>query len=195
MLAALTIMAAGLVRRDDVPDSEYRVSDSEYPGVFPFPVKGSCAATLLTPTAAISAAHCFDGSGEHNASPPFTVSINGQTHTVQSVVLNPCYDLENSSPNSADVAILFLQPAVSGVTPHPRYESSDEVGKEFVLIGWGDFGPGGGSEPPECAESSEGCSWLREGENRFTGVGNGGLLQYVLDSPLSVQAPPKHSSP
>ena len=55
--------------------------------------------------------------------------------------VNDCF-IEDDEDNDADIAILVLSSDVTG-TVYNIYEAEtdgNEVGKEFVLMGWGDYG-------------------------------------------------------
>jgi len=175
---ALPIVINSIVWRADKTSSDYEIADSEYPAVFALRTKGNCAATLVDSTHAVTAAHCFS----NNALPaPFTVTINGSTYTVDKVIKNVCWRDECDAPNSADLAVVRLSTAVTGVTAYSRYSSSDEVGQTLTLIGWGDFGPAGAT-PAGCESTT--CDNLREGTNIFTATGTN-TLKYALDDPTA----------
>ena len=106
-----------------------------------FPEEGdewNCAATLIGPRHAITAAHCFDSTQD-----PFEVTIAGTTHTVIETRLNPCYNLESEEPISADLAILVLD---SDATPTPAVvyqgatvDGEEEVGETLIRQGRGEL--------------------------------------------------------
>ena len=98
-----------IVWRPDKPASDFEVPDSAYPAVFPYPKKGSCAATLFDRTHAITAAHCFDGQGAHNAEAPFDVTIAGETYTVSKVLRIKCH-----TTNGHDSSRISLSPKAWG---------------------------------------------------------------------------------
>ena len=106
--AALNL-AAAIVYRDDIDDvNRYKQDPSQWPFTFPYQYDSSdedwiCAATMISPRHAITAAHCFDGVPDN-----WSVVINNKTYTVIETRLNPCYDLSSMEPVSADMAILVL---------------------------------------------------------------------------------------
>ena len=73
LLASLVCGASGIVWRADKPASDFNVANSKYPAVFAFPKYGSCAATLIDATHALTAAHCFSP-GTAGVTPPFSVT-------------------------------------------------------------------------------------------------------------------------
>ena len=93
MAASLvSALLLGIIRRADVPDSQYHAEDSAYPAVFPFPAKGECAGTLIDTLHAVTAAHCLVEDGEP-LDTPFSVTFgNGASATVTEFYINPCYD-------------------------------------------------------------------------------------------------------
>ena len=163
-----------MIIRDDVDPSIYTGVASNYPAVFPYPDTMppglGCAATLITESIALTAAHCFD-----EISTPFTVTIAGVRHMVSNVVINPCFDFDNDGPNGMDLAILKLD-TPSAVNPIMVYTDGDEVGKIFTLVGWGDLGIADGDEPSD----GDGGNIFRVGQNIITKISEN-TLQYSLD--------------
>ena len=80
--------------------------------------------------------------------------MGGRRYTVAAEDIRPndCYDTNTGLPIPADMAILVLNEpipnAVAGTDYVEVYNagvSGDMVNKTFTLVGWGDFGPAGGS--------------------------------------------------
>jgi hypothetical protein len=63
-LAALAASCAAIVNRHDKRADDFVAPRDKYPAVFPFPVKGSCGATL------IDAQHAITGTRLHLSPPP-----------------------------------------------------------------------------------------------------------------------------
>ena len=178
-------MAAAVVYRDDLTSDDYRVIASDvYPNVFPYdqfdsnfpPAEWNCAATLIGPKHAISAAHCFDSSTDE-----FQVEIGGVMHTVEEVIPNPCYNFNSEEPLSSDIAIMVLK-TESAVTPAQVFKSStpeaeDEVGKEIHVLGWGQSGAIG-----EVNNSNAVIGTFHAGRNIVHDIWNG-MVTYTMTSP------------
>jgi len=190
MAASLvSALLLGIIRRADVPDSQYHAEDSAYPAVFPFPAKGECAGTLIDTLHAVTAAHCVVEDGEP-IDTPFSVTFgNGASATVTEFYINPCYD--DSAVAGVDFAVLRFGAQPAGVTPHELHMGDDEPekGKTITIVGWGDFGPAGPTRPIECADAPTGCSQLRRGHNVVTSTSNN-ALRYTLDDPSGGEALP-----
>merc|ERR1711871_588448 len=155
------------------------IPDDALPFVFPYPVKGSCGAALISPTHAITAAHCFDGTGVHNAVPPFNVNIDGSSHTVVKVLKNECFKKSGGEDNGADLAIMVLKTPVNGVKIPKIYPRTDEVGKTMSVVGWGDYGAFKGAAVPQCGETDKGCTQLRTGSNSVKHIKDNCLIFYL----------------
>ena len=147
-LAIFATSIHGIVYREDISVSNYRISPDEYPMTFKYNNYPdyvddyNCAATMIGPRHAITAAHCFDdGLG------PFDITVAGNRYRVIETRLNNCFSFKNDGPNSADMAILVLDKPITTeyVEVYNAERSGSEVGKEFTLIGWGAYGTIGSS--------------------------------------------------
>jgi len=136
------IILNGMVIRDDVDDSQYRADENDYPEVFYMWDRGECAGTLIAVGDAdfteygITAAHCFCGQSINN------IQVAGVQYNVEEVFQHPCFSCNQDGPNGADVAIIKLTQKTN-FRGKDIYTGSDESGKEFTLLGWGDFGVAG----------------------------------------------------
>ena len=147
--AMLTMAQANkIVYRPDVDVDQYRVDPSMYPMSFKWP-EGDfrCGATMISPTMALTAAHCI-GDEEINGDPNLNVVLSdGQTYGIKEFRPNDCWNFSTWGPLSADIAIMVLdrpiENAVAGTHYADIWDAStmgDVVGKEFTLVGWGGSG-------------------------------------------------------
>ena len=95
---ALLGVALGIVWRADIAPTELHADHSAYPSAFAFPVKGSCAGTLISEGYALTAAHCFPPNENHPL--PMSITLgSGYTAKVSARFLNPCFDFDKDGPN------------------------------------------------------------------------------------------------
>jgi len=172
-------------------DAEY--TDFEQPlQVFPFDALnrkefvngGSCVATVIHPRHAVTAAKCFVGLGVNATNATIQVTINGKSRVTSGVLFDPAWSCYLQGPAYHDVALLRF-PEDLDVTPAALYETSDEEGKDFFMMGWGDVGRPNDtlSSITRCNETEEGCRF-RLARNRFSGFSAAGLvLDYKFDDP------------
>jgi len=181
MCAMAPALSAGIVIRHDVPDSRYLRDASDYPAVFPLDTwsfnmaLGECAATLIDPQHAVTAAHCIPEGGRS-----IPVRIAGKTYTVGSASQwrNPCFSVKKDGPDGADVAVLRLNKPVpaSDATPIPVYRWNDEQGKRIEIVGWGDTGKAGIK-----GKNTHTDRKFRVAENIVTSTSTKGMVEYKLD--------------
>lgn len=198
-----TVMVASvqaMVIRHDVDPILYLTEETQYPTVFPVADDGTlkeCVATLIDQQWALTAAHCtvlIDGQDLENH--PHPVRIAHVSNHVIDVVMPEQYGehqlILDEDGNLVgvnfddvdfrfDMALLKLKSPVTHVSPIPLYRESDEVGKEVLLLGWGDFGTGdqGVSEEKPINDGK-----FRQARNQITGV-DGNLLTFRFDAPGS----------
>ncbi len=134
---SVTGSAGAIITRDDVPDDDYVVDDSEYPEVVDLLSRGECTGTLVHPSYLLTVAHC---AGWLEAGAALTVS--GARHQVAEVILHPLW---NGRAN--DIALVRLTEAVVGVDPVPLYRNTDELGQAIVIVGRGVHATGLEGEP------------------------------------------------
>ena len=126
--------ASGIIIRDDLPDSDYVVADSDYPALVDLIERGDCTATLVHESYLLTVAHC---AAEVNAGK--VLRVNGVAHTVAEVILHPQW---NRRRDEYDIALVRLSEPVKGVTPLPIYRGPEETGSLITLVGRGDSGTG-----------------------------------------------------
>lgn len=126
--------ASGIIIRDDLPDSDYVVADSDYPALVDLIERGDCTATLVHESYLLTVAHC---AAEVNAGK--VLQVNGVAHTVAEVILHPQW---NRRRDEYDIALVRLSEPVKGVTPLPIYRGPEETGSLITLVGRGDSGTG-----------------------------------------------------
>ena len=126
--------ARGIIIRDDRPDSDYVVADSDYPAFVDLIERGDCAATLVHESYLLTVAHC---AAEVKAGK--VLEISGVAHTVEEVILHPRW---NRRRDEYDIALVRLTEPVRGVAPLPIYRGQEETGLLLTLVGRGDSGTG-----------------------------------------------------
>ncbi len=126
--------ATGIIIRDDRPDSDYVVADSDYPALVDLIERGDCIATLVHESYLLTVAHC---AAEVNVGK--MLQVNGVAYTVAEVILHPRW---NRRRDDYDIALVRLAEPVKGVTPLPIYRGPEETGSLITLVGRGDSGTG-----------------------------------------------------
>ena len=130
----LLSVVSGIIIRDDRPDTDYLVLDSDYPALVDLIERGDCIATLVHESYLLTVAHC---AAEVNAGK--VLQVNGVPHTVAEVILHPQW---NRRRDDYDIALVRLAEPVKGVTPLPIYRGPEETGALITLVGRGDSGTG-----------------------------------------------------
>ncbi len=126
--------ATGIIIRDDRPDFDYVVADSDYPALVDLIERGDCIATLVHESYLLTVAHC---AAEVNAGK--VLQVNGVPHTVAEVILHPRW---NRRRDDYDIALVRLAEPVKGIAPLPIYRGPEETGALITLVGRGDSGTG-----------------------------------------------------
>ncbi|WP_226646283.1 S1 family peptidase [Microbulbifer variabilis] len=141
----------GIVIRDDVTDSKYRIDASEFPALVDLPGEGH--GVLITPKWIVTAAHAI--TWQHCIE---EVVINGTPREIEKLVIHPGYKkipqrmtdeaLETGDASkieaflitSDDIALIKLSQPVADANPVGIYRENDEQGKIVKLIGKGATG-------------------------------------------------------
>jgi len=138
--------SSAIIIRHDVGPQRYEVRESLYPSVFFLEQQGIrkfCAATVIHPQWAITAAHCVEETLLGNTlanGRDFAVFVAGQDREIDTVIIHPEFDLENA--NDVDLALLRFKQASSTPRAMPLYLQELELDSIVILLGWGYFGLG-----------------------------------------------------
>tara|TARA_B100000795_G_scaffold268389_1_gene255246 strand:+ start:218 stop:895 length:678 start_codon:yes stop_codon:yes gene_type:complete len=106
-------------------------------------IRKVCAATVIHPQWAITAAHCVEETLLGNTlanGRDFAVFVAGQDREIDTVIIHPEFDLENA--NDVDLALLRFKQASSTPRAMPLYLQELELDSIVTLLGWGYFGLG-----------------------------------------------------
>ena len=145
-ILALTFSSQAIIVRHDVRADAYEVSSTDYPPVFFLEKQGLrkvCAATVIHPQWAISAAHCADETTLANTvanSRRFAVEVAGEIREIDAVIRHPDFELD--SAGDVDLVLLRFRKSSNVPAPYPIQLTSDELGATVRLVGWGYFGLG-----------------------------------------------------
>lgn len=179
--------ASAIVIRDDVDDSKYRVSASEYPALADIPGEGH--GVLIAPQWVITAAHAVTWHPER-------VNINGLSRNVERMVIHPGYKKPSQElldhaldtwdwtlfavllSSSDDIALLKLTQPVTDVSSVAIHKGDDEFGQIVKIIGKGATGTGVTGYDFNNSHRTE----LRRAYNKVTSV-DGRWFCYVFDEP------------
>jgi secreted trypsin-like serine protease len=135
-----------IIIRHDVGPARYEVRESSYPSVFFLERQGNrkvCAATVIHPQWAITAAHCVEQTLLGNTlanGRDFAVLIAGQYREIDAVIIHPEFDLEDAA--DVDLALLRFKQASATPRTMPLYLQELESDSIVTLLGWGYFGLG-----------------------------------------------------
>jgi Trypsin len=97
---------------------------------------GTCTASLVAPTAVVTAAHCVDGASPEDD--PIVTVLDGRQYIASLVVLHPDWE---PGAQADDVATVILSREVEGVDPLALAAEEPADGSEFTLIGHGEWSP------------------------------------------------------
>ncbi len=188
-LLVVSFSASGIVIRDDVDDSRYRVPASEFPALVDMPGEGH--GVLIAPEWVVTAAHAITWQGEIRQ-----VTINGISRDVERLVIHPGYKQPPQEvldqalatwdwtlfrvllSSSDDIALLKLAQPLTDVSPVAINKSDGEFGHMIKIMGKGATGNGVTGYEFSSSRRTE----LRRAYNKVTSV-HGRWFCYMFDEP------------
>lgn len=135
----LSIFTSGneepIIVRHDKDDEEYIKFAQELPVTSAIVTYNSTdvAGTLITPQWILSAAHVAETIQEGKK-----LILNEDSLIVERVIIHPGWT-ENNRP---DLALIKLTHKIEHINPIPLYKNKDEIGKQVIIAGIGDYGTG-----------------------------------------------------
>jgi hypothetical protein len=145
-IGAITFSSQAIIVRHDVRADAYEVSTTDYPAVFYIEKQGRrkvCAATVIHPRWAISAAHCADETTLADTIANrrrFAVEVGGKIREIDAIIRHPDFDIQSAS--DVDLVLLRFRNESNSPSPYPLQSTADELGATVRLVGWGYFGLG-----------------------------------------------------
>jgi hypothetical protein len=190
-LLAMSLPAYGIVIRNDVDDSKYRVAATEFPALVDLPGEGH--GVLIAKQWVVTAAHAVTWQTEIKQ-----IVLNGKTRDVEKVIVHSGYqklpkDLIDQAVKTGDathivdflasqddIALIKLAGPVSDVVPAKLFSGNDELGKTVELLGKGATGTGLTGQDVNAPHRAD----LRRAYNKIVDVKDRWIC-YVFDKPPS----------
>ena len=181
--------ASAIVIREDVEDSKYRISPSEFPALADMPGEGH--GVLIAPEWIVTAAHAVTWQSEIRQ-----VTVNGVARDVKRLLIHPGYKkpaqelldqalatwdwtlFRAALSASDDIALIKLETPIMDVAPVPLNRSEREFNAIVEIIGKGATGRGDTGYQFSDPHRTD----LRRAQNKITSA-HGRWLCYSLDEP------------
>lgn len=144
--AGLGFSSHAIIVRHDVRADGYEVNVTTYPAVFYLEQQGRrrvCAATVIHPRWAISAAHCLEETSLASTvenQRRFAVKVAGKNREIDVAIIHPDFDM--TARSDVDLVLLRFRETSSFPVPYPLQQDPTELGATVRLVGWGYFGLG-----------------------------------------------------
>lgn len=146
LVVLIAMQSNAIIIRHDKGYNSYLVRESQFPAVFYLERQASrkvCVATLIHSQWAITAAHCTNETGLSTTlanGEKFVVSIGNRDRMIDSMIIHPNYLPD--SRTEVDLALLHFSDPLDQPRAISLNETSDELGREITILGWGFFGIG-----------------------------------------------------
>jgi len=134
-LLLLSGPAQAILVRADRDDAEYREMATRYTSSVAIDVPGGGEGVLVQPRWILTSAQVASALEGMKRMPE--VAFEGRKYSIREVRVYPTW---RAGTPSSDLALLYLDRAVRGVTPTPVYRADDEGGKAVVIVGHGETG-------------------------------------------------------